>query len=138
MYCNTIPSITHFPLLTRSRHRFQEKLCLDKLIIRDTCRNRGYSNALLGWGKTLATQDGVDVGLLAPEDAMPFMQKHFFQTVRDFPVPRDGRHEGFTYKWCVWYREMVTKKPSRGRRSRQTKAAHSRRPGIDVPVEWDV
>lgn len=131
-----------FPL---SRHRFQEKLCLDKLYVRDAYRNRGYSNALLSWGKTLATQDGVDVGLLAPADTLPYMQKHFFETVRDFPVPPNGEYEGFTYKWCVWHRVKVTKKSKwgwPGWRLKRTKPAsrvkNSKKPGVDVPVEWDV
>lgn len=117
------------------RHRFQEKLCLDKLFIRDSHRNRGYGNALLSWGKTLATQDRVDVGLLAPADTLPYMQKHFFQTVRDFPVPPNGDYESFTYKWCVWYRGKVAKKSKWRWRLKRTKPAGSKKPGVDVPVE---
>lgn len=124
--------------LSLSRHRFQDKLCLDKLFIRDAYRNRGYSNALMSWGKTLATQDGVDVGLLAPEETLPYMQKHSFQTVRDFPVPPNGEYEGFTYKWCVWHREKAAKKWKWVRMLKWPKPVDSKKPSVDVPIEWDV
>lgn len=84
------------------RHQFQGKLCLDHLFVEPSSRNLGYGTDMLNWGKSLATQDEVGVGLLSPRDAVPFFRKRGFQTVRGFRVPGDELNRGFTHKWCVF------------------------------------
>lgn len=83
------------------RYRFQEKLCLEQIVVRPDYRNLGHGKAMLDWGEKLAREDWVGVGLLCSEALLPYFQKHSFRAVGEFPVPRDGSDQGFTYKWCV-------------------------------------
>ncbi|KAJ4396058.1 hypothetical protein N0V93_000275 [Gnomoniopsis smithogilvyi] len=122
-------------------HRFQDKLCLDALIVHQDYRNGRYGKALLDWGKKLAIQDRVGMGLLCSEGVLPYFRKHCFKTVRDFRVPSDGPDRGFTYKWCVLEEGTASREQSTDtHESEEDKVltAGEQSQHKNIPIEWDV